>query len=444
MSATRRGEWIEYECARIDEPGRVFSGRYRPEGDVFHAEPGSLECVPRRALLPLRDRRARAPAPRRDPPRAVAAAARGGRDRADVDLAGRARRRPDLPLLAPAGRRDLAARACRLNTLRAVTPQRRTALFSVLAALALIGLKLGTGLATHSLGLLSEAAHSGTDLVAALLTFFAVGVAARPADVGHQYGHGKAEHLSALAEGAILVLASLVIVWRAIVRLTGQLAPARRRGVVRARRDRRRDRSSTSRARLLLPARRGGTTARRSRRTRCTSRATSAARSRCSSACCSCAHGYPKADSIAALFVACIVLVAAVRLMRGNVDVLMDRVPPMRRRPRARDRGHRACGRAPAAAHAPGRRPGIRRRRDRRRRSTPRSGRATRPRTRSSARSSRRCPRPTSSCTSSRWRATPRCASARTRLRSACRRVREVHNVSVARRSARAPSSRCT
>jgi uncharacterized protein len=43
MSATRRGEWIDYECARIGEPGRVFSGRYRPSGGAFHAEPGSLE-----------------------------------------------------------------------------------------------------------------------------------------------------------------------------------------------------------------------------------------------------------------------------------------------------------------------------------------------------------------------------------------------------------------
>ncbi len=61
-----------------------------------------------------------------------------------------------------------------------MTAQRRTALFSVFAALALIGLKLGTGLATGSLGLVSEAVHSGTDLIAALLTFFAVGVAVRP------------------------------------------------------------------------------------------------------------------------------------------------------------------------------------------------------------------------------------------------------------------------
>ena len=73
----------------------------------------------------------------------------------------------------------------------------------MLAACALIAIKLAAGIPSHSLGLLSEAAHSGTDLVAALLTFFAVGVAGRPADPSHAYGHGKAEHLSALAEGAI-------------------------------------------------------------------------------------------------------------------------------------------------------------------------------------------------------------------------------------------------
>ena len=100
-------------------------------------------------------------------------------------------------------------------------PQRRAALVSVVAAILLIALKLGAGLASHSLGLISEALHSGTDLVAALLTLFAVGVAVRPADVSHQYGHGKAEHLSALAEGAILVAASAFIAWRAITHLVG-------------------------------------------------------------------------------------------------------------------------------------------------------------------------------------------------------------------------------
>ncbi len=96
---------------------------------------------------------------------------------------------------------------------------------SVFAACALIALKLGTGLATHSLGLVSEAIHSGTDLVAALLTFFAVGVAVRPADTGHQYGHGKAEHLAALAEAAFLAAASVYIAVRAMLRLTSSNPP---------------------------------------------------------------------------------------------------------------------------------------------------------------------------------------------------------------------------
>src|SRR5215208_1603399 len=100
-----------------------------------------------------------------------------------------------------------------------MSPQRRTALVSVVAACALVAIKLVTGIATGSLGLISEALHSGTDLVAALLTFFAVGVAARPADQGHPYGHGKAEHLAALAEAAFLVGASLLIMSRAAVHL---------------------------------------------------------------------------------------------------------------------------------------------------------------------------------------------------------------------------------
>src|ERR671919_2454023 len=100
-------------------------------------------------------------------------------------------------------------------------PQRRTALVSVLAAAALVALKLAAGVASGSLGLVSEALHSATDLVAALLTFSAVGVALRPADPGHQYGHGKAEHLAALAEASILVVASLAIAGLAVSRLVG-------------------------------------------------------------------------------------------------------------------------------------------------------------------------------------------------------------------------------
>ena len=62
---------------------------------------------------------------------------------------------------------------------------------------------------------------SGTDLVAALLTFFAVGYAVRPADEGHPYGHGKAEHLAALAEAGILSLVSIGVAALAVARLAG-------------------------------------------------------------------------------------------------------------------------------------------------------------------------------------------------------------------------------
>src|SRR3954451_2277983 len=98
--------------------------------------------------------------------------------------------------------------------------QMRTALFSVMAAVFLVAVKLGTGLVTGSLGLLAEAAHSGTDFVAALLTLFAVRIAVRPADHEHHYGHGKAEHLAALAESTFLILVSAFLVFQAVMRLS--------------------------------------------------------------------------------------------------------------------------------------------------------------------------------------------------------------------------------
>src|SRR5438093_10017212 len=67
---------------------------------------------------------------------------------------------------------------------------------SVLAAIAVTALKIAVGLATGSLGILSEAAHSGLDLVAAVITLFSVQVSDKPADADHQYGHGKVENFS--------------------------------------------------------------------------------------------------------------------------------------------------------------------------------------------------------------------------------------------------------
>ncbi|HEY7399084.1 MAG TPA: cation diffusion facilitator family transporter [Gaiellaceae bacterium] len=206
-----------------------------------------------------------------------------------------------------------------------MSPQRRTALVSVAAAGVLVVLKLTVGLATSSLGLVSEAIHSGTDLVAALLTFFAVGVAIRPADRTHQYGHGKAENLAALGEAAILVVAALLIAVRALERLfgNGPEVNATWYAIV------------VIAVVIAIDVTRTTVSWRASRRYRSAALASNAlhfgsdlagsvavlvgllvARA-----------GYANGDSIAALFVAVLVVTAAIRLMRGNVDVLMDRVP---------------------------------------------------------------------------------------------------------------------
>ena len=237
---------------------------------------------------------------------------------------------------------------------------------SVAAAVVLIALKLATGLATHSLGLLSEALHSGTDLVAALLTFFAVGLAARPADRGHSYGHGKAEHLAALAEGAILVLLSVFVAFRAIQRLAGNsgvqvdaawYAFAVVGAVI-----------AIDASRTLISwraSREFGSAALQSNALHFFSDLLGS--SAVLVGLVAVRGGFDDADSIAALFVAALVLVAATRLMRTNVDVLDG---PRARRRRGggarRDRRHHAGRRPQAPAHARGGRPPVRRRRDRR------------------------------------------------------------------------------
>jgi len=206
-----------------------------------------------------------------------------------------------------------------------MSPQRRTALVSVAAVTVLLVLKLTVGLLTNSLGLVSEAIHSGTDLVAAILTFFAVGVAVRPADRAHQYGHGKAENLAALGEAAILVVAALLIAVRALERLFGQGAVVDATWYAIA----------VIVVVIVIDITRTTISWRASRRYKSAALASNAlhfgsdlagsfavlvgllvARA-----------GYANGDSIAALFVAVLVIAAAIRLMRGNIDVLMDRVP---------------------------------------------------------------------------------------------------------------------
>ena len=207
-----------------------------------------------------------------------------------------------------------------------MTPQRRTALVSVAAAVVLIAVKLATGLAASSLGLVAEAAHSGTDLVAALLTLFAVGVATKPADEGHLYGHGKAEHLAALAEAGFLVLVSLAVAGLAVARLGGWIEldvdPSWwaflallvvitidiSRTAVSYRAARRFESAALLSNALHFGSDLVGSIA--------VLVGLVAARA-----------GFPEGDSLAALFVGALVIVAAARLIRRNVDVLMDRAP---------------------------------------------------------------------------------------------------------------------
>ncbi|MGA8761331.1 MAG: cation diffusion facilitator family transporter [Candidatus Sulfotelmatobacter sp.] len=90
---------------------------------------------------------------------------------------------------------------------------------SVLAALVITVGKIAVGFTTGSLGILSEAAHSGLDLVAASITYFSVGVSDKPADAEHQYGHGKVESFSAFMETGLLLLTCAWVVYEAVLRL---------------------------------------------------------------------------------------------------------------------------------------------------------------------------------------------------------------------------------
>lgn len=207
-----------------------------------------------------------------------------------------------------------------------MSPARRTALISVLAAVFLIALKLGVGLATNSLGFLSEALHSGTDLVAALLTFFAIGLAHKPADATHAWGHGKAEHLSALAECVVLAIASVLIgivavrrlaadvpaevyaTWWAFAALAVVIGVDLSRTVISLRSARRHRSAALASNALHFAGDLAGTAAVLAGLV--LTRA-----------------GVHKADAAASLLVGVMVLVAAVRMARVNVDVLMDRTP---------------------------------------------------------------------------------------------------------------------
>jgi cation diffusion facilitator family transporter len=200
----------------------------------------------------------------------------------------------------------------------------RTARLSVAAAVVLVAIKLVAGVLTGSLGLIAEAAHSATDLIAALLTLFAVRLAVRPADREHHYGHGKAEHLAALGESGVLTLVSALIAVESLRRLLGS-------GAGQA------DVTWWSLALIVvvigIDATRALSSSRAARRYASPALASNALHF-ASDLAGSVAvliglvlvrAGEPRADAIAALFVAVLVVIAAVRLARRSIDVLMDR-----------------------------------------------------------------------------------------------------------------------
>lgn len=112
-----------------------------------------------------------------------------------------------------------AAETIQMDAARANREKNAAALSSVVAAVALTTFKIIVGVLTGSLGILAEAAHSALDLVAALVTMFAVRFSSKPADPQHRYGHGKIENLSALFETILLLVTAVWIIYEAVQRL---------------------------------------------------------------------------------------------------------------------------------------------------------------------------------------------------------------------------------
>jgi len=110
----------------------------------------------------------------------------------------------DLPMNAPAD---------------AVRQKKLAALGSIASAVVLVALKVFLAKRTGSLGIFSEALHSGLDLIAAVITFFSVRISDKPADADHTYGHAKFENFSAFVETALLLITAVYIIWEALRRL---------------------------------------------------------------------------------------------------------------------------------------------------------------------------------------------------------------------------------
>lgn len=203
--------------------------------------------------------------------------------------------------------------------------QRRTTLGSIAVAAALVALKLGVGLATGSLALISAGVESSGDVLAAVLTFFMVRLGGRPADRGHPYGHRRAENLGALGESAILLAGGLAIAGEAIAHLiSGEGVPRihwYQFAVIAVAIVLDLARAATS----LSVARRAGSPALRANAFHFG--ADMAGSLAVLAGLLAVDAGLRRGDALAALVVAFIILAAAARLIAVNANVLMDRTP---------------------------------------------------------------------------------------------------------------------
>jgi cation diffusion facilitator family transporter len=216
-------------------------------------------------------------------------------------------------------------RATGVQTASADKGESRTALASIAAAALLVVLKLGTGILTGSLGLISAGIESSGDVIAAILTFLAIRLGGRPPDADHPYGHRRAENLGALGEAAILTGGGIVIVSEGIGRLahgTGSLDAAWYVFAVVG-------------VALLVDVSRIVVSVRTSRIYRSAALRSNAFHFAGDMAgslavlggLIAVAAGLEAGDAIAALVVACIIFAAAGRLIYENARVLMDTAP---------------------------------------------------------------------------------------------------------------------
>ena len=114
---------------------------------------------------------------------------------------------------------NLKKRNERVNFLKQENKKIKVALLSIISNSALIILKIIAGILSGSVSIISEAIHSGMDLVASIIAFFSVKISAKPADQDHPYGHGKVENVSGVVEGLLIFIAALVIIVEAVKKI---------------------------------------------------------------------------------------------------------------------------------------------------------------------------------------------------------------------------------